>query len=281
MINKHLLVAVGDKTTSSLSLRFVYEFFADRERLELTLFYVIPKTGWGGACKRNPHQKHQNVLDASAVPAMDKARNWLTDMGFPEKNIHVKIVRGDAGVVHDIIRESEEGLYDAAVLGRRGLSWFEEVFSDSVSHRILWEQLSFPIWVCRNPARERQNVLVCVDGSPASLRAVDHVGFVLNNESRHNITLLNVEAGLYSPIGDIFTEPMDILLENGVPRERVSTLVVKDKSAAQVILKLAGEYAAVAVGRNNGKPTGLDRIFGSTSLKILRSLEGAALWLCK
>ena len=46
-----------------------------------------------------------------------------------------------------IVRESEEGLYDAAVLGRRGLSWFEEMVSDSVSHRILWEELTFPICV--------------------------------------------------------------------------------------------------------------------------------------
>jgi hypothetical protein len=37
----------------------------------------------------------------------------------------------------------------------------------------------------------------------------------------------------------------------------------------------------VAIGRTSHKPSTIEHIFATTSLKILRGIEGAALWLCK
>ncbi len=281
-MNKHLLVAVSDAFTSSLSLRFVYEFFSNRKDLELTLYYVIPKKDPDGFSLASlPGAKRKASLDPDAIPAMEQARHWLLDMGFPGENIHAKVLPADLGVVKDIIRESEEGLYDAAVLGRRGLSWFEEVFSYSVTHRILWESITFPIWVCRNPDHGRKDVLVCVDGSEGCARVADHVGFMLRDEPGHRVTLLNVGCGEDSGDADIFKEPMRMLLDNGFPRNRVDSRCIPKGSPVKAILAESKNYAAVAIGRSAGRPTAFGQIFGSTSLKILRSMEGAALWLCK
>ena len=62
----------------------------------------------------------------------------------------------------------------------------EEMVADSVSHRILWESITFPIWICRNTERDRKNVLVCVDGSEECLRVADHVGYMCGPCARNS-----------------------------------------------------------------------------------------------
>jgi nucleotide-binding universal stress UspA family protein len=286
-MEKHLLVAIGDEYASSLSLRYVYGFFSRRDDVKITLFYVAPKSA--AHAPRPQHSEHnpercQTGDAAMALPALEKAKNWLLDMGYPKNNVSAKSCRSDQGIVKDIIKEGEAGLYDAVVLGRRGLSWFDEMFTDSVSHKILWEAVGFPIWVCRNPDQSRKDVLACLDGSPQSLRVADHAGFILASEPAHDITLLNIRADASADPSPIFAKAKAVLADNGVAPQRIRTRAVVSQDPAQAILKLARteHYAAVAVGRSGDRPQALmEHIVGSTSLKLLRKLEGAALWLCK
>lgn len=289
-MEKQLLVACGDEYQTSQSLRFVHNFFTRREELKLTLFYVVPRRpDWRldpvnleATPEAIPHIEQDKI--SRGEPAMAKAKDWLVSMGFRPDQIAVKVSQGKLGTVKEIVRESEEGLYDAAVLGRRGLSWFEEMVTDSVSHRILWESLSFPIWICRNPQRDRKNVLVCVDGSEECLRVADHVGFMLRNEPGHDITLLHVCADARCLDADaIFSRALAEIKGNDIADERISQKVLTSSHPAKTILHEAEQhrYAAVAIGRTSHKPSTLKHIFATTSLKILRGIEGAALWLCK
>ncbi|WP_428563485.1 MAG: universal stress protein [Solidesulfovibrio sp. DCME] len=289
-MEKHLLVAVGDEYQTSQSLRFVHQFFTARPDLKLTLFYVVPRRpDWRLDpinLEANPEAIVHIEQDKAAhgLPAMEKAKEWLFSMGFAKEQVRVKFSQGKLGTVKEIIKESEEGLYDAAVLGRRGLSWFEEMVTDSVSHRILWEQLTFPIWICRNPQRERKNVLVCVDGSEECMRVADHVGFMLRNEPGHDITLLHVCSDDRCIDAEmIFGRAMSEIKANDIADDRISIKVLTSPNPAKSILHEAEarRYAAVAIGRTSHRPSTLKHIFASTSLKILRGIEGAALWLCK
>jgi nucleotide-binding universal stress UspA family protein len=283
-MEKHLLVAIGDDFTSSLSLRYVYGFFSRRDAVKLTLFYVTPKTAAHAPHHPAPAREAPRCQPGDALPVMEKAKNWLLDMGFPRNNVFTKACRGDQGIVKDIIKECEAGLYDAAVLGRRGLSWFDEMFTDSVSHKILWESVGFPIWVCRNPDPNRKDVLVCLDGSPQCLRVADHVGFILSGEPAHDITLLNIRSNGAPDPAPLFEKARGILAENGIDPGRIRKKAIVSDDPAQAILKLARteNYAAVAIGRTGDKPQAfMEHIVGTTSLKLLRKLEGAGLWLCK
>lgn len=291
-MEKHLLVAIGDDYASSLSLRYVHGFFSRRDAVKLTLFYVAPKVEHHRARLAAPAPSPTAradggpacQADANGLSALEKAKSWLLDMGFPKDNVFAKTCRADQGIVKDIIREGEAGLYDAAVLGRRGLSWFDEMFSDSVSHKILWESLSFPIWVCRNPDVNRKDVLVCLDGSPQCLRVADHVGFMLSGEPAHDITLLHIRENGGPDPAPFFDKARAVLVENGIDPGRVRTKTLASENPSQAILKLAKSenYAAVAIGRTGDRPQAImEHIVGSTSLKLLRKLEGAALWLCK
>ena len=288
---KHLLVTVSDDGRALAGLRFVHDFFKHKNNLRLTLFSVEPGRS-DDASLPDPVVRPRGRAPAFAendrgLPgALIEAKAWLEDMGFSPDRVELKSQPSRLGPVRDIADEAEKGLYDAVVLGRRGLTWFNELFADSVTHRLLWESITFPLWVCRNPARRRAGVLLCVDGSEPSLRVADHVGFVLRDQPEHQVTVFNCMAatpGESAGVEDAMAAAGKVLLENGVEPERIVYLAKTCSSASEAILGEArrGAFAAVAIGRSSGRPTTLASIFGSTSLDLLRNLEGSALWLSK
>lgn len=291
-LEKQLLVTISENANAFFGLRYVHSFFSRRDLVRLTLFYVTPRKGGDGEDAHTPPfcapGQEPSFGSACRKPpkALEDARKWLVDMGFPSERIELKSAPAKLGTVKDIAAEAERGLYDAVVLGRRGISWFEELFEDSVTHRLLWESITFPLWVCRNPGRRNKNVLLCVDGSEEALRIADHVGFVLRDEPGHSVTVFhNRAAGLPEGqrIEDIMKEALGVLRGNGIEDERVDFVVKSSRDPAELILKEArqGQYAAVAVGRSAGKPASLGALFGSVSQTLLRKLEGAALWISK
>ena len=292
-LEKHLLVTISEDINALYGLRFVHGFFSRPGFTRLTLFYVSPRqqdsggfeakapfcesgrdSGQGSACRQPP-------------AALAAARDWLLSMDFPSDRIELKSAPAKLGTVKDIAAEAEQGLYDAVVLGRRGLSWFDEIFQDSITHRLLWESISFPLWICRNPKKGAKNVLLCVDGSEECLRMADHVGFILRDEPEHSVTVFHNRAlGLPegTRIEELMGQAAQALTSNGLTDERIDFLVKSSKDPVDLILTQArqGGYAAVAIGRSSGKPEGLaGHIFGSTSLTLLRKLESSALWISK
>lgn len=292
-LEKQLLVTISENANAFFGLRYVHSFFTRRELVRLTLFYVTPRKGGEGEpvsggpyCGPEESQGFGGGGCRKPPKALEDARKWLVDMGFPAERIELKSAPAKLGTVKDIAAEAERGLYDAVVLGRRGISWFEELFEDSVTHRLLWESITFPLWVCRNPGRRNRNVLLCVDGSDEALRIADHVGFVLRDEPEHSVTVFHNRAAELPEgqrIEDIMKQALAVLHANGIEDERVDFVVKSSRDPAELILKEArqGQYAAVAVGRSAGRPASLGALFGSVSQTLLRKLEGAALWISK
>jgi nucleotide-binding universal stress UspA family protein len=295
-MDKHLLVTMGADTASSLSLRYVHDFFSNREDVKLTLLYVAPRRYEEGneltvevelpedsvmACSSHDGEARCDTCQAT----LDAGRQWLIDMGFPSSNVFTKVVANMRGTVRDIVHEAERGMYDAVVLGRRGLSWFGEMFHDSVTHQIMWESLGFPVWISRGPDRSRRGIMLCADGSGPSLRMADHVGFVLRGEPRHKAVIFHMRANGQSgdEVEAIVEQAREKILQNEVEPTRIEVVTAPAGDPVKTILTEAerGAYAAIAIGRRTGRPTGMSRFTGQISLKLLRGLDKAALWLCK
>jgi nitrogen regulatory protein PII len=208
----------------------------------------------------------------------------LCDSGFPAENVTTKFIFMELGTVKDIIREARKGEYDAVVLGRRGYMIFESVLSTSITKEILDQKIDFPIWICRHPEEGRRNVLLCIDGSEASLRMVDHVGFMLKDESEHSITFFHVDAGEGENKEVILKEAHKRLMDNWVSDGRIESVVVASPvtGVAKTIHEMAekGPYAAIGVGRVGIQKGRLrEWLVGSRTIKLLEGLEKAALWV--
>jgi len=291
-VEKHLLVAVSEDKRALYGARFVGHFFSNKEGMKITLFYTTPKPPQLWENERShetvaQQQEQARQYEKKGRRALESGRAELRAHGFKDEQLESKLLARRYSKVMDIVQEAHMGLYDAVVLGRRGLSWIEEAFEESVTKGILEQEFTFPIWMCRQHDLERRNVLVCVDGSDESLRIVDHVGFMLRDEPGHDVTLLMVDTGKSAEGREpeaVLAKSRDTLLANGVPEERVRNLVLKGSNVIKTIKKEAeeGRYAVVAVGRTGAGQGLLQKIFmGSVSWGLFRELEGLTLWVSR
>jgi nucleotide-binding universal stress UspA family protein len=290
-MEKHLLVTVSEQQSAFCGVRFVGHFFSHKEDLKLTFFYTAPKAPgvWEGESDHQSvaqSQQQAKEYEIKGRKAFEAARKELIQLGCKPDNIATKLQIRRFTKVTDIIQEAETGLYDAVVLGRRGLSWLEEAFDESVSKGILEKQVNFPLWLCRRPDPARKNLLLCVDGSDASKRMADHVGFMLAGKEQQEVTALFVKksgATLKKDPDDILSESREIMTKSGIPAERIKSRIISNNNIGKAILAEVenGRFAAVAVGRTGAGQGFLQKLFmGSVSEKLFRELERAALWIC-
>jgi len=287
-MDRHILLTVSDDSSSLQAVRFVAGFFAGQEKPHLTLLYVAPnpKAGlteseiiqdYGNLSRREAQTK------SLAQTALDKAEELLVSKHFPNVNIHKKITFKQLGTANDIIQEGITGIYDAIALGRRGLSRLEELIDDSVSKQVFTTPMEIPLWICRSHEKPAPGVLLCIDGSPASLRCADHVGFMLANAPEHEITLLHVACGSSPTVPeDAIAQARRMLEENGVAGRRIHQKIVTCTNIAEAILGKAreGEYGVLATGRTGRGESRTMHLLGSVSMNLLKHLESATLWIC-
>lgn len=290
-MDKHLLLTISDDQSSAYKLRFIRNFFSDFCNLNLTLLAVTP-VSYHRDPVLYPEQAELTEANDPALAAarrhLDYARSWTIGESCPPDRVRTKILPARGGTVETIVTEAVAGLYDAVVVGRRGLGWVAELVEDSVSHKLLWQNIDFPVWVCAGDIEvERRDVLLCVDGSEPSVRIADHVGFILGPEAGHQVTLIYVtEAASQATKADEarLEQAVTALLDNDFPEDRIRIKITRAANPAEAILAEAesGRYAVVAAGRRSDAPTGLKRILPwSVSTRLLRELSRFCLWISK
>ncbi len=290
-MNKHLLVTISEDPTAHFGLRFVCAFFKHKDDVRLTLFNTAPQPPAVWAEEANYETLRKSEEDAQAIirsgqRAMEAARTIFVQGGFSPEQVDDKIVSRNFSRIQDIVKEGESGLYDAVVFGRRGLLRLENFLDKSASEEILHETFAFPLWLCRDVEYDRKGVLLCVDDSEPSRRMADHVGFILQGESGHEVTILRVLRKTESRQNTegLFSEAIEALKENGFPARLIKTRLVQSDNVVQTILLEAdrGRYAAVAVGRSDRHRGVLSQMFtGSVTMALFRKLRGAALWVSR
>lgn len=295
-MQKELLLAISDDRAASFNLRFLKEVFSQFCDLKLTLFYVSPsQPGW--VMDKKNFKPRESGFDekithkrSKGEDALEDAARWIRDVaGCSGENVRTKVVHSKKGTVQELIDEAREGLYDALLIGRKTFTWFEDVFENSVSHEMILSNIDFPIWVCKRPPdrpQPRHDVLLCMDGSDASLRMVDHAGYMLAQEERHTFTLFHVAADFETGRDRrIFDEGLALLSEHGIADERIELKMVIGPNPVKATLKEAaeGNYSAVGVGKRGADAPCTTKGFfpSSVTVQLLRQLEDAALWISK
>lgn len=287
-MDRHILLTISDEYSAMQAVRFTAGFFANTGHLHLTLLYVAsnPKAGlteseiiqdYGNLNRREAQTK------SLAQAALDKAADLLVAKHFPKANIHQKISFKQLGTANDIIQEGITGMYDAIALGRRGLSRLEEMIDDSVSRQVFTTPMDIPLWICRGHEKPAPHVLLCTDGSPASLRCADHVGFMLKDEPDHVITLLHIRAHASAAVPtEAIAGARRMLEENGIAPGRIKQMIVEGTNANDTILRVSreGGYGVLATGRTGRGETRSMHLLGSVSMYLLKHLESATMWIC-
>jgi nucleotide-binding universal stress UspA family protein len=229
---------------------------------------------------------------------LDEALDLLVGAGIPEDEVGLVLQERKAGIARDIMEESVRG-YEAVVVGRGGLSNREAPFLGSVSNKIVEKIDAIPVWVIGSEARARK-MLLAVDGSENSRKAVDYVG-TISASTEAEITLFHVVRKFgflddptlrYTEIAEFWEEvKSDIprmfrsyktsLEMAGVSASRISSQATLDRpSRSGDILREAqeGAYGTIVMGRR-----GLSKVhhftMGRVANKVLNRAEGFAVWI--
>lgn len=290
-MNKHLLVTISDDASALRGLRFVCSFFQNKEDIRLTLFNTAPHPPavWGE--EKSFESLRQSDASAEAIirsgkAAMEAAQAVFVSGGFNPAQVDNKIVSRNFSRIDDIIKEGESGLYDAVIFGRRATLRLENFLDASASAEMLEAKFNFPLWLCRDVEYQRQGVLLCVDDSEAFRRMADHVGFILQGETKHTVTLLRIMKKSEAPEKPegLFSDAISTLEDNGFPTRLIRTRLEVSDDVPGAILREAerGRYAAVAVGRTAKRSGTLSMLFkSSVTVQLFRKISGPALWVSR
>jgi nucleotide-binding universal stress UspA family protein len=202
------------------------------------------------------------------------------------------------------LQQGQAGSYDAMVLGKRDLSLLEKMIRGSISSELWIKEHSVPLWlVSGNP--NTRNFLVPVDCSVHTLRAVDHLAFILQGDSGAEVTLFHscsLLSGEHITSKEEFYERWgkewcdrhlqgdadghfhfhaaeQILKEYGIPVGHIRRLQLKSGiEPAQMIVREVKKhsYSTIVMGRRLAKEK---NIFKGVTDRVLANVQDVALWV--
>ena len=309
-LQKKILVAVDGSVYSNNALNYLTEIFKGRENVRLDLFSVVSASGLPEAGRE--WMDELSLMTAMGPQArnrysrtrrfMNQAIEHMIRLGMEEQQVRAEVEIARAGTAMDIIQKARSGMYDALVIGRRGIGKIEELFMGSVSASVLGKCHDVPVWVVDKQVRS-DRFLMPVDGSFHSLKAVDHLGFMLGNHPSAEITLFHSSAmfatkysshpqDYYDRWGkewcdrylsgpdSLYEAPRQLLVEAGFAPERIFWLhAFKGIEPARQIIRqaLVDDFGTIVMGRRSGQSN--RGLLKSVSDRVVFMAEKVAIWI--
>lgn len=308
-MDKKILLAVDDSLQSKDAVKYAVAISSTVKNLHYVLFHVQPMISHYllDEARTSPQaraelDKVNKKNDASARKTLEQYQNNMVRMGIDEDRIEIVTRPRTLGLAKDIIDFGHVGRYDAIVVGRRRMTRLQEVFMGSVSSNLLEHSQFIPVWLVDGEVAP-DKIMVAVDGSESSLRAVDHISFMLMRNPNVAVTLLHVMSNAKEFYEESLDEEPSAELEDLVSsddKKRIdqfySTAVKKFKDAGlsesqidiqtvegrrrpgKVIIEIAekGNFGTVVIGRR-----GINKAFftGSVSHYVINKASACALWV--
>jgi len=307
-MEKKILLVVDGSTHSTHAVEYAVRISSVVQNLTYTLFHIQPTISQYllDEAKTDLRAKSQLKKLASknakiSRGILEKHKSQMVRMGIGAKRIETVTRQKVLGVCKDILDCAQQGLYDAILVGRRGLSRLEQTFMGSTTAALVEHSSVIPVWVVDGDVQSMA-VMLSVDGSKASLRAVDHLTFMLGGNEDMKITMFHVTPTLgnycvidfdeeESEAGEViargakqcidhfYAQAQKKFRQAGFQENQIALKVVKrtiDVGKAIVGEAKKGDYGTVVVGRR-----GVNEAFfmGSVSRYVLDKTSGRALWV--
>jgi nucleotide-binding universal stress UspA family protein len=308
-VEKKILLAMDDSIHSRQAITYAARMRQVIPGLSLTLFHSQPAVSQFLVDEARRHGTARAELNrvmarnAEAARALlDRSRELLVRAGVPEAAVESVSQPRQQGPAKDILDLAQHGLYDAVVVGRRGLGSLQRMVMGSVSVHLVENSQLIPVWLVDGEVRS-ERILAAVDGSADALRAVDHLAFMLSGNPETVVRFFHVTPRLREFCEVDFSEPearaLETLVADGDRRcmddffaAALGRLEAAGFAERQIETRTASALIGVGetileAARADGFGTivtgrrGVNRSFfgGSVSHTVSRNIEDAALWM--
>mgnify|MGYP006289231603 FL=1 len=307
-MKKKIMLPVDDSTRSKQAVDYAVRLSALVRELHYVLFHVQPGISGFLADEAKTdfkaRQQMEKVMEKNAkeaVALMDQFKTRMVKGGISEDRIELVTQPKNMGIAKDIMDWAQQHIYDAVVVGRRGLSGVQKSIMGSLTSKLAAHAMVCPLWVIDGtPASDK--ILLAVDGSESSLKAVDHLSFMFEGNKEVKITLFHVTLklsdyceinfedkgtdleeivtqGARRCVDRFFAHAQEKFKQAGIDEDQVEIKVSKRAiQGGKAIIDEAknGGYGTVVVGRRG---TGKAFFIGSVSKYVLDRASDLALWL--
>jgi nucleotide-binding universal stress UspA family protein len=306
--NKILVAVDGSEQTQDL-VDYLSGVVSAQET-ELVLFHVmgkVPDSFWDW--EKDPltprnldHLKRwETDREKHIRNLMRNIRQQFANIGMPEYSIMISIQKAKEGIARDILVEAQRG-YDAVLIGRRGMGDRGDEVLGSAAAKVAAKLGSVNLWLVGRKPRHGP-IMIAMDSSDSAIRAVEHVGNMINT-SNHAVRLVHVVRGISvsaarqeetfpeeyrqrlleeaeNQIRPAFERATSLLVSAGIRQEKISTKVISgvaSRAGAIFADARAEGYGTVVVGRK-GLSNVDDFDMGRVTGKLTQLAGDVALWI--
>ncbi len=197
-MEKKILVAVDGSVFSSNSLDYLIRLFRGRPDISIHLLSIVS----AGSSDQNwmldvdPLRTDTPAVElrkAKASRYLRDARERLYRNGFSKEQVLFSVQASAGSIAAAIHHQASQGIFDALLIGRRGVGKIGEMFMGSVSSDLINSCHDIPLWLVDGEV-QTASFLLAVHPSPESLLAADHLGFFIQNNPETQVFLYHSSA---------------------------------------------------------------------------------------
>jgi nucleotide-binding universal stress UspA family protein len=311
---RRILLTTDGSENALKAAAYLADLYGKERDLEITVLSIYPavpplyrEEGLNPAVRRQ-FAAWLKKKEGDAQKFTEEAARVLERGGLKRSQIRTKDAQQAVGVARDIVREMDAHKYEAGVIGKKGLGWFDEYFLGSITGKLLEISEDHPLWVVEGKGFPARRVFISMDEIAGSLNLVRYAGRMLRGVAGVEflfyhfccpfLELASPEerermSGAEAEIAErekeemlhCFDEAQKILLDLGFERKSIRRSFDHDASAppqkvAQAVLKelRAGTYGTLIVGRKGATRAREFRV-GSVALRAVAEARDCAVWV--
>lgn len=170
-MSKKLLFAVDGSARGLESISVLGNVVKNQPELTLVLFHCVQQMA-----AMLPGELAVDLEGSSGLPQVDlkkvgnkvleESKRRLTDAGFPEERIELKLKMDSFDPGQDIMGEAVTSSIRSIAMGRRGRSPIEALLIGSVSSKVAQYAKDRAVWIVDTPVPQSRRVLIAMEGAP-------------------------------------------------------------------------------------------------------------------
>ena len=110
-----------------------------------------------------------------------EASKVFLEAGFKKNQVKTRFLHQAVGVARDILRELDAGSFDACVVGKKGMGWFDNIFLGSITSKLLEVSENHPLWLVDGKGSKSRRVLIAMDETSHAVKLARQAGRMLRN----------------------------------------------------------------------------------------------------
>jgi len=308
-MGKRILIAIDNSRTSIEAVHYAAQLAQAIPPVAFTLFHIqaalstyLTDEAQHKPSARRALEKVAAENRKKSTELLETAAQRLISKGVDASAIQLMSLPRSKGVADDILSYATAAMVDAILVGRRGASNLRQWLVGSVTANLVEHSQVVPIWVVDGTVGS-SDILLAADGSRSSIRALDHLAFMLSGQPATAIKLLHIRPVLqdYCEIkldgkdteaaqsvlwdydrhcmDDFHSQAVTVLQKNGLDIDDMELTTLDGKiSVPKAILRYARDkgFGAIVMGRRG---RGKSSFFGSISRGVFQRAENMALWV--